>query len=295
MGVTLGSAPDSWGVWFPDDAKQTPWQRFLDEVAAAGYRWIELGPYGYLPTDPEVLAPALDGRGLRVTGTFTMFHFDEEGAWEARRDEVERTCALLAALQATYLILIDDVYTDLFTGEQLAPPELDEAGWKTFVETARRIADVAARHGLRPVLHPHAETHVEYEHQIERFLEDVDGEIDLCLDVGHHAYRDGDPVAFTRRHHERIPYLHLKSVDRKLQRRVTEDGVPFALAVADGMFVEPSQGAVDFPALKNVLDDVGYEGFGIAEQDMYPAPFDKPFPIAERTHRYLVEIGFGTS
>jgi inosose dehydratase len=294
VGVTLGSAPDSWGVWFADDAKQTPWHRFLDEVAAAGYRWIELGPYGYLPTDAGLLSPALEERGLRVTGTFTMFHFDERGAWEARRDEVERTCALLAALQATYLILIDDVYTDLFTGEPLAAPELDEAGWKTFVETARHIADVAARHGLRPLLHPHAETHVEYEHQIERFLEDVDGEIDLCLDVGHHAYRDGDPVAFTRRHHERIPYLHLKSVDRELQRRVTEEGVPFALAVADGMFVEPSQGAVDFPALKNVLDDVGYEGFGIAEQDMYPAPFDKPFPIAERTRRYLVEIGFGT-
>jgi inosose dehydratase len=295
VGVTLGSAPDSWGVWFADDAKQTPWHRFLDEVAAAGYRWIELGPYGYLPTDAGLLAPALDERGLRVTGTFTMFHFDERGAWDARRDEVERTCALLAALQARYLILIDDVYTDLFTGEPLAAPELDDAGWKTFVETARRSADVAARHGLRPLLHPHAETHVEYEHQIERFLEDVEGEIDLCLDVGHHAYRDGDPVAFTRRHHERIPYLHLKSVDRELQRRVTEDGVPFALAVADGMFVEPSQGAVDFPALKGVLDDVGYEGFGIAEQDMYPAPFDKPFPIAERTRRYLVEIGFGTS
>ena len=295
MGVTLGSAPDSWGVWFADDSRQPPWRQFLDEVVAAGYDTIEIGPYGYLPTDPAVLAPALDERGLRVTGTFTMFHFDEEGAWEARRDDVERTCDLLAALQATYLILIDDVYTDLFTGELLAAPALDEAGWKTFVETARRIAEVAARQGLRPVLHPHAETHVEYEHQIERFLEDVDGEIDLCLDVGHHAYRDGDPVAFTRRHHERIPYLHLKSVDRELQRRVTEEGVPFALAVADGMFVEPSQGAVDFPALKTVLDDVGYEGFGIVEQDMYPAPFDKPFPIAERTRRYLAEIGLGTS
>lgn len=295
MAVTLASAPDSWGVWFADDPRQTPWQRFLDEVAAAGYHWIELGPYGYLPTDADVLSRELDRRDLRVSGTFTMFHFDDARAWEAHHDEVERTCELLAAVQATYLILIDDVYTDLFTGERLMPAELDDAGWQTFVETARRIADVAARHDLRPVLHPHAETHIEYEHQIERFLEDVGGEIDLCLDVGHHAYRDGDPVAFTRRHHERIPYLHLKSVDRELQRRVAEDGVPFALAVADGMFVEPSQGAVDFPALKEVLDDVGFDGFGTVEQDMYPAPFDKPLPIAERTRRYLLEIGLGTS
>jgi inosose dehydratase len=50
--LRLGSCPDSWGVWFADDPHQTPWHRFLDELAAAGYRWLELGPYGYLPTDP---------------------------------------------------------------------------------------------------------------------------------------------------------------------------------------------------------------------------------------------------
>jgi inosose dehydratase len=36
MNIQIGSAPDSWGVWFPDDPKQTPWQRFLDEVVSAG-------------------------------------------------------------------------------------------------------------------------------------------------------------------------------------------------------------------------------------------------------------------
>ena len=55
-GLRIGTAPDSWGVWFPDHPRQVPWQRFLDEVQAAGYHWIELGPYGYLPTDPHQLA-----------------------------------------------------------------------------------------------------------------------------------------------------------------------------------------------------------------------------------------------
>ena len=53
MNIKIGSAPDSWGVWFPSDSKQTPWNRFLDEIVEAGYEWIELGPYGYLPTDLE--------------------------------------------------------------------------------------------------------------------------------------------------------------------------------------------------------------------------------------------------
>ncbi|MCU1652418.1 MAG: 2-keto-myo-inositol dehydratase, partial [Pseudonocardia sp.] len=53
--LRLGTAPDSWGVWFPDNPSQVPWQRFLDEAERAGYEWIELGPYGYLPTDPAQL------------------------------------------------------------------------------------------------------------------------------------------------------------------------------------------------------------------------------------------------
>ena len=32
--LLLGSCPDSWGVWYADDPRQTPWQRFLDELTA---------------------------------------------------------------------------------------------------------------------------------------------------------------------------------------------------------------------------------------------------------------------
>ena len=49
------------------------------------------------------------------------------------------------------------------------------------------------------------------------------------------------------------------------------------------MFVEPARGVPDFLEVRNALAEVGYEGFAIVEQDMYPAPFDKPFPIAKRT------------
>jgi len=65
--VSIGTAPDSWGVWYADDPRQTPWTRFLDEVVAAGYTRIELGPYGYLPTDPVQLKDELDRRGLTMT------------------------------------------------------------------------------------------------------------------------------------------------------------------------------------------------------------------------------------
>ncbi len=58
----LGTAPDSWGVWNPgDDPLQTPWQRYLDEVQQAGYQYSELGPFGYVPTDPGSSARSTPG------------------------------------------------------------------------------------------------------------------------------------------------------------------------------------------------------------------------------------------
>ncbi len=59
------------------------------------------------------------------------------------------------------------------------------------------------------------------------------------------------------------------------------------------MFCEPSHGAVNFPAFRQMLQEINFEGWGIVEQDMYPAPFDKPLPIAKRTRAYLREIGIG--
>jgi inosose dehydratase len=295
MDIQIGSAPDSWGVWFPSDPKQIPWQRFLDEIAQAGYEWTELGPYGYLPSDLPTLRAELDRRRLKVSASFAMAPLEDPAAWPELERQVTGAGQLLSALGAPFLVLIDDTYSNLFTGEPTAPSRLDPDPWKRLIDTTHRVADLAAgRFGLKVVFHPHAETHVEYEDQIEALLEQTDpARVSLCLDTGHHAYRGGDPVAFFRHHHRRIPYLHLKSVDPKVQKRVEAERIPFAVAVGMDMFCEPSQGAVDFAAFRDALRDTGYQGLVTVEQDMYPAPFDKPLPIARRTRAYLRQIGIG--
>jgi inosose dehydratase len=199
-------------------------------------------------------------------------------------------CELVRTLGAEYLVVIDDVYTNLVTGVPRYPADLDDDAWGRLVDSTKRIMEMAERYSLRTVFHPHAQTHVEFEPQIERLLADADG-LELCFDVGHHAYCGGEPIAFYRRHADRIPYLHLKSVDMEHRARVERDGTPFAQAVKDGVFVEPSAGAVDFPALRDALVEHGFSGFGIVEQDMYPCEFDRPLPIAKRTHAYLAELG----
>ena len=98
MQVTVGTGPDSWGIWFPDDPKQIPWHRFLDEAVEAGYEWIELGPYGYLPTNPQVLRSELERRGLKVSASYVERHdLEDPAAREALEDEVLHLAEVLAA------------------------------------------------------------------------------------------------------------------------------------------------------------------------------------------------------
>ncbi|KUM68039.1 hypothetical protein [Streptomyces curacoi] len=57
--LCLGSAPDSWGVWFPEDDHQVPYTRFLDELAAAGGEAVKRGvcvsPAG-VPNPADIVA-----------------------------------------------------------------------------------------------------------------------------------------------------------------------------------------------------------------------------------------------
>ena len=294
MNIKVGSAPDSWGVWFPSDPKQIPWQRCLDEIAEAGYEWTELGPYGYLPTDLSVLRSELERRKLKICGTFMMPHLEDGDAWPEIEKEAMNVGNSLTALGAEFVILIDNTYSDV-DGKPVRPSRLDDDGWKTSIENTHKIADlVIERFGLNLVYHPHSETHVEYEDQIELLLEQTDpSRVSMALDTGHHAYRGGDPIAFMRRHHDRIRYLHLKSVDPEIQKKVEREKIAFAPAVAMGVFCELDQGAVDFLAFRDVLREVNYEGWAVVEQDLYPADFDTLLPIGRRNREYLREIGVG--
>ncbi len=295
MQLEIATAPNSFGVWFAEDDKQIDWRRYLDEAAAAGYRWTELGPVGYLPTAPEVLAAELEARGLGACGQAVMLPLEDEGVWPELERQIETAGALLKALGARHLILIDDMYTDMHTGALRQPRELDDAAWRRLILTAERAARRAReRFGLTLAFHPHAETHVETETQIERFLEATDPDlVRLCFDTGHHVYAGGDATHFMRKHQGRVDYLHIKSVDPVVLAVARREGLPFAAAVARGAFCELDRGAVDFSGFGALLQEAQFQGFVVVEQDMYPAPPDKPLPIARANREYLRRLGWG--
>lgn len=292
--IRVGSAPDSWGVWFPEDPGQTPWERFLDEVADAGYEWIELGPYGYLPTDPARLADETAKRGLKVSaGTvFTGLHHGP-AVWEETWEHVSRIAALTRAMGAHHLVVIPSFWRDDKTGEVLEDRVLTPDQWRELASQTERLGrEVRDRYGLRIVVHPHADTHVDTPANVARFLDATDPElVSLCLDTGHYAYCGGDSVEAIETFGERIGYLHLKQVDPRILAEVVAEQLPFGPAVGRGVMCEPPSGV---PALEPVLaaaQRLGVDLFAIVEQDMYPCPPDRPLPIARRTRAYLRSCG----
>ncbi|MEU0159910.1 sugar phosphate isomerase/epimerase [Streptomyces sp. NPDC006261] len=292
--IRIGSAPDSWGVWFPEDPQQVPWQRFLDEVAEAGYAWIELGPYGYLPTDPARLADETRSRGLTVSaGTvFTGLHHGPD-VWDRTWAHVADIAELTRAMGAEHLVVIPSFWRDDKTGEVLEGRTLTPAQWRDLTTQTERLGrEVRERYGLGIVVHPHADTHIDSEENVNRFLDATDPSlVSLCLDTGHYAYCGGDSVKLIETYGERIGYLHLKQVDPEILAAVVADGIPFGPAVARGVMCEPPGGV---PALEPVLDAaraLDIDLFAIVEQDMYPCDPDRPLPIARRTREFLRSCG----
>jgi inosose dehydratase len=294
--LRLGTAPDSWGVWFPSDPQQVTWPTYLDEVARAGYVYTELGPQGFMPADPARLRDELDRRGLTVCGgtVFAGLH-KGKAALEKAIEDFGREARLLAALGAKHLVHLPEQYTDQHSGAATEPGELDAERWGNLVSGTNELAKVVhEEYGVELVFHPHADTHVDTQPRIERFLGDTDPTlVNLCLDTGHVAYCEGDNIEIIERFPERVRYVHLKQVDPEVKAHARTEQLSLAEAVRLGVMCEPPYGEPEMPPLLAALGGLDRDIFTVVEQDLYPVPPDVPLPIAARTAGYYTGCGLG--
>jgi len=295
--LRLGTAPDSWGVWFPDDPNQIPWSAYLDEVRSAGYAYTELGPRGYLPTDPAILGEELARHDLVLTGgaVFAGLHRGATGLDEARR-ECDLEAATLKPLGAKYVVLLPESYTDL-AGRRVAPDALSDAEWTSLTEGLTELGEyVKAEHDLELVFHSHADSHVRTHEEVTRLLERTDpASVNLCLDTGHLAYYEVDCLEIIDQFPERIRCVHLKQVDPAIRDRAHREELGFGPAVALGVMTEPPLGEPPMQPVLDALERLGRDLFCIVEQDLYPCEPTKPLPIAKRTREYFASCGLGSA
>jgi len=255
--LKLGTAPDSWGVWFPSDPHQVTWDVYLDEIARVGYVYTELGPQGFMPQDPSQLKEELAKRNLTACGgtVFAGLHKGRD-ALDKAIAEFGQEARLLSAVGADYLVHLPEQYTDQHTGTATESGDLDSEQWKNLVTGTDELAKVLFNeYGVKLVFHPHADTHVDTQDRIERFLTDTDAElVNLCLDTGHVSYCEGDNIGIIKAFPERITYVHLKSVDPVVRARALAERMPLSESVKLGIMCEPPYGEPDMPPL---LEELG--------------------------------------
>ena len=287
--IRIGTAPDSWGVWFASDPAQLPAEQFLREVVDAGYGWIELGPYGYLPKDPAQLQDQLDAHNLKVLAGTVFEHLHRPDSWDDVWTQVTDVAALTSAVGGKHIVVIPDTWRHHKTGEALEDRELTPEQWAQLTEgmneLGRRILD---EYGLAVQFHSHADSHVGYQPEIERFLQATDPRwVNLCFDTGHIAYYGGDCLELIKTYPDRIGYLHLKQVNPIVVDHVLDKDLSFAEAVRMGAMIEPPLGVPEMGPLLDAVAGLGCDVDAIIEHDLYPCAPEVPLAIAKRTKAYL--------
>jgi inosose dehydratase len=271
--VKVANAPLSYGAFEmtvgTDFAVPDP-VRVLEAIGGAGYAGTDLGPPGYLGEGDE-LRRRLEANELSLVGGFVPIAFSERARWDAGFAGLRHTLDLFDAADADGA---RPVLCDAGGPERIANPgrggedaslRLDERRWGTLVEGVSRAAEAARERGYDPVFHHHTSTYVEGQAEIERLLEDTD--VPLLLDSGHLAVAGADPIAALRDWADRICAVHLKDVRLDVLERVKAERADTLTAWRRGLFCALGDGDVDLDGFCGALDDAGYAGWLVIEQD----------------------------
>lgn len=285
----IAGAPISWGVdGSPGWGHLMPRERVLAEMKEIGLSATELGPDGYLPTDVGELKEMLDRYGLKMVGGFVPAVLYRRDLADEQLGYVDRAAAQLAGTGAEIMVLGPDSHHAGYDRSI----ELSEEEWAVFFEHLAQVAEIAGSHGLVTALHPHWGMAVERQHHVERFLEESD--VSACIDTGHLALAGVDSVKVAEMAAGRVAHVHLKDVDPDLAERVRAGDLAFRQAVIEGLFRPIGSGIVDVGRFIQTLEENGYRGWYVLEQDTVldaePEPHKGPIEDARASVSVLREL-----
>ena len=287
--VRIGINPLSWtNDDLPSLGGETPLEVALAEGAAIGYQGFELG--NKFPREPTALRKALSRHGLSLVSGWYSGQL-------ARRSVGEEIAAvgphlkLLAEGGATVM-----VYGEVADSIQGAPVPLYKRPrffrpeqWREYGAKLTAFARHTLAHGVRVAYHHHMGAYCETPADVDQLMANVGGEVGLLFDSGHMTFAGGDAVTMLTKYAARVCHVHCKDVRPRVIRQARNNNWSFLDAVINGAFTVPGDGAVDFPALIDILRVHRYRGWLVveAEQDPVVAP---AYRYAEMGFRHLAEL-----
>lgn len=297
MTIKLANAPVSWGIYeFEGSGAKFTYQQCLSEIVEAGYDGIELGPWGYLPTDPDVLNRVLDEYKLKLLSSFVPVGLVDQSTHEKGKEHALKVGKLLAACGAQFVVLADENgsvpelvrQSGKRTGSYLSADQ-----WDVFADGVNMIAQhLHDETGLQIVFHHHCAGYVETPEEVRQLMDRVNTDIvGLCLDMGHYHYGGGDSVECINEYGELVRYLHLKDFSPEIAQECRDEDLDYFEATARGIFCPLGEGNVDFPTNIQQMKELGYDGWAIVEQDILTDDLSAPKKFAKQNREYLRRIG----
>jgi inosose dehydratase len=250
----------------------------LDEVAAAGYAGIDLGPIGYL-ADRERLADALASRGLALCGGFFELPFSDPAAMPAAVRGLGELLDVFDAAPPSGGALkpmptLADAGSDLRRARPCQAVRdhslgFDAEGWKRFADGVEMAVAKCRERGYEATLHHETGTHIEAPWEITAALEHTS--IGLCLDTGHLLLGGGDPMKALSDWGDRINHVHLKDARQSVVEQIVREAAPVAEIWRRRAFCRLGEGDLAVDAVLEKLRSA-YGGWLVVEQDVLPDP-----------------------
>jgi len=291
MKLEIANSPCSWGVAYPDAPGNPESKKVFKEIAEAGYKFSELGPYGYLPTDPKEILDLMDSIKLKIIGSFIFDNLHIESEHDRIKKTIRNICALLEKINSKVFVIIDHITKERMetSGNQTLSVSLKNNDYKKMINFIDEISNMCfEKFGIVPVLHPHAGSYIEYEFEIDRVFNDVKSDhLALCLDTGHLYYCKVDPYKAILKYKNKIKHIHFKDINQNILNTIYRDKIDFDTAVKMGVFCPLGKGVIDFKTVYKNLNSISYNGYATIEQDIDPNEGLNPIEYAKKSLAYL--------
>jgi inosose dehydratase len=286
--IHLGIAPIGWtNDDMPALGGNNTFEQCISEAALAGFEGTEIG--GKYPQNPAVLKQAMALRGLKVASQW-FSSFLCERSYEENEIAFKKQLDFLAAVGANR-INVCELTRCLFASEESmfgpAKPRASDAEWDRLCKGLDKLGRIAAGRGFKLCYHHHMATVVQTVAETRRLMENTNPEyVYLCFDTGHFTFSGEDATAACKEFVARIGHVHLKDIRKAKMEQAIREGFKFRKAVLENCFTVPGDGCVDYPAIFNILDATGYEGWLLVEAEQNPAKAN-PFEYALKARQYI--------
>jgi inosose dehydratase len=240
-----------WILWRDFKGRDVPLSEAIRDIAKLGLNGIEFSPrkdelslHGFTR---ESFHDLLRDNGLELSGNYFGGAFHDG----AQRDSI--TAAFRTTLDNLQFYGAENVI--------IGPPGRVDGDNLPLIRASapllNELGRIAADAGVRLGIHPHVNTIIETPEEIDLAMELTDPQyVSLAPDTGHIRLGGGDVLQIVGKYRDRLSYFHLKDSAGAFDRP------HFAPNLR-----ELGQGEIDFPAILNLLKEIGFKGWLNVEQD----------------------------